>query len=66
MRLCFIGWILAAIAIVVWGVTFPSTRVLLEEFSVFEINIVPFAIAWALLWTDETKKCTIPINKSVQ
>ena len=60
------GWMAAAIAIVVWGVTFACTRVLLEEFSALEINIAPFARACVLLWTDETKKCTIPINKSVQ
>ena len=29
-----------------WGVTFASTRVLLEEFSALEINIVRFAAAW--------------------
>ena len=39
------GWIAAAIAIVVWGVTFASTRVLLEEFSALEINIARFALA---------------------
>ena len=43
------GWIAAAIAIGVWGVTFASTRVLLEEFSALEINIARFALAWVAL-----------------
>ena len=43
------GWIAAAIAIVVWGVTFASTRVLVEEFSALEINIARFALAWVAL-----------------
>ena len=43
------GWIAAAIAIVVWGVTFASTRVLLEEFSALDISIARFALAWVAL-----------------
>ncbi len=44
-----IGWLSAGVAILVWGVTFASTRVLLEDFSALEINIVRFALAWAVL-----------------
>ena len=44
------GWLSAGIAIAVWGVTFASTRVLLEDFSALEINIVRFALAWVALW----------------
>lgn len=43
------GLLSAVVAIVVWGVTFASTRVLLEEFSALEINIVRFALAWVAL-----------------
>lgn len=43
------GWLLASVAIVVWGVTFASTRVLLEEFSALEINIARFGLAWVAL-----------------
>lgn len=43
------GWIAAGVAIGVWGVTFASTRVLLEEFSALEINIARFGIAWVAL-----------------
>ena len=43
------GWIAAGVAIAVWGVTFASTRVLLEDFSALEINIARFALAWVAL-----------------
>lgn len=49
MRWRFPGWLSAVIAIVVWGVTFASTRVLLEEFSALEINIARFGLAWVTL-----------------
>lgn len=44
------GWISAAVVILLWGITFVSTRVLLEEFSALEIQIGRFAIAWVVLW----------------
>ncbi len=45
----FRSWAAVAAVILVWGVTFASTRVLLEEFSALEINIVRFALAWTAL-----------------
>ena len=42
-------WAAVIAVIVVWGVTFASTRVLLEEFSALEINIARFALAWMAL-----------------
>ena len=50
MRHGFTGWLSAAIAIVVWGVTFASTRALLEDFSSLEILILRFSLAWMALW----------------
>ena len=44
------GWGAAAVAILVWGVTFANTRVLLEDFSALEINILRFGLAWLVLW----------------
>ena len=44
------GWVFAAVAIVVWGVTFASTRVLLEDFSSLEILVLRFSLAWSALW----------------
>ena len=46
----FSGWLPAAIAIVVWGVTFASTRMLLADFSALEILVLRFSIAWVALW----------------
>jgi len=45
-----LAYLAAAFAIVVWSVTFASTRALLVEFSAFEILIVRFVLAWAALW----------------
>ena len=44
------GWGAAAVAILVWGVTFANTRVLLEDFSALEINLLRFGLAWLALW----------------
>ena len=44
------GWVFAAIAIVVWGMTFASTRSLLADFSSLEILVLRFSLAWAALW----------------
>ena len=44
------GWGAAAVAILVWGVTFANTRVLLGDFSALEINILRFGLAWLALW----------------
>jgi drug/metabolite transporter (DMT)-like permease len=44
------GWGAAAVAILVWGVTFANTRMLLEDFSALEINILRFGLAWLVLW----------------
>ena len=43
------GWGAAAVAILVWGVTFANTRVLLEDFSALEINVLRFGLAWLAL-----------------
>ena len=50
MRRLFSGWLPAAVAIVVWGVTFASTRMLLADFSALEILVLRFSLAWAALW----------------
>ena len=46
----FKGWIAAIFTIIVWGVTFASTRALLENFSSLEILVLRFSLAWAALW----------------
>lgn len=47
--ICWTSWIYAAIAIVVWGMTFVSTRALLEDFSSLEILLLRFFLAWVSL-----------------
>ena len=49
------GWGAAAVAILVWGVTFAHTRILLEDFSALEINLIRFGLAWLVLWLRSTK-----------
>ena len=44
-----LGWLLTVFALVVWGVTFASTRALLVDFSPLEIQLVRFSLAWLAL-----------------
>ena len=46
----FRAWVVAAIVILVWGMTFANTRALLEDFSALEILVGRFALAWGVLW----------------
>ncbi|MGN0855174.1 MAG: DMT family transporter [Kiritimatiellia bacterium] len=55
----FKGWIAAAFTLIVWGVTFVNTRILLTEFSALEIQLLRFALAWGTLaligWTQRKR-----------
>ena len=56
----FKGWIAAAFTLIVWGVTFVNTRMLLTEFSALEILLLRFALAWgmlALIGLVQRKRC---------
>lgn len=44
------GLTAAGCVILFWGVTFASTRVLLEDFSALEIQLIRFGLAWFVLW----------------
>lgn len=44
------GTALAALAILVWGVTFVNTKALLDAFSALEILFLRFLLAWLALW----------------
>ena len=46
----FRAWVVAAVVILVWGITFVNTRALLGDFSALEILVVRFALAWVALW----------------
>ena len=58
----FKGWIAAIFTIIVWGVTFASTRALLEDFSSLEINIARFALAWVALACAAKVPCDLPLE----
>ncbi len=58
------AYLAAVFAIVVWGVTFASTRSLLEEFSALEILVLRFALAWAALRTWEA--CCLRRSRAVR
>lgn len=45
-----ISGLLSLVCVIIWGVTFVSTRALLEEFSALEIMVGRFALAYAALW----------------
>lgn len=45
-----------AFAIVVWGVTFASTRALLADFSSLEILVLRFSLAWMALWQSKVRR----------
>ena len=44
------GILFGVITVVIWGVTFVNTKVLLDDFSAFEILFLRFAAAYAALW----------------
>ena len=47
------AYLAAAFAIVVWGMTFANTRMLLEDFLALEIQLLRFFLAWEVLWVWE-------------
>src|SRR5574344_187645 len=44
------GIVLAAVSVLIWGITFVSTKYLLRSFSALEILILRFIAAYAGLW----------------
>ena len=50
------GFFTAALVILFWGVTFASTRVLLEDFSALEIQVIRFGLAWFVLWLASARR----------
>lgn len=49
----------AVLSILIWGVTFVSTRVLLEEFSALEIMVGRFVLAYEVLWLIAPKRMKV-------
>ena len=48
-RVLCLHWLCAIFSIIIWGVTFASTRLLLLDFSSLEILVLRFAVAWLVL-----------------
>ena len=44
------GFLLCAVTVLIWGVTFVNTKALLADFNSFEILFVRFAVAYVSLW----------------
>jgi len=44
------GFACGLLTVLIWGVTFVNTRVLLEDFNSYEILVLRFAMAYAALW----------------
>lgn len=59
-----IHWLIVALVIVIWGVTFASTRALLGGFSALEILALRFGLAFAALalasWLRPRQLCRTP------
>ena len=53
------GIILGIITILIWGVTFVNTKVLLNDFNSFEILFLRFAVAYAALWAIRPRRFSV-------
>jgi len=57
------GYILAAVAIFLWGITFVCTKALLQDFSAFEILFFRFIVAYLGLWIIRPKPLVLKDKK---
>ena len=53
------GIILGIITILIWGVTFVNTKVLLDDFNSFEILVIRLALAYAVLWAIKPRRFSV-------
>ncbi|MBO7141804.1 MAG: EamA family transporter, partial [Bacteroidales bacterium] len=60
-----IGYLLGAFSIIVWGVTFVSTKALLTDFSALEILLFRFVAAYVALWIIRPKVEKIPFKENI-
>ena len=44
------GISICVVTILIWGVTFVNTKVLLNDFTAYEILFLRFAVAYGALW----------------
>lgn len=54
------GFFIAAVTILIWGITFVNTRALLADFNSYEILYIRFATAYAALWALAPRRLRIP------
>ena len=54
-----LGLIFCALTILIWGVTFVNTKVLLADFNSFEILVIRFALAYAVLWAIKPRRFSV-------
>jgi len=59
----FTGYILAALSIFLWGITFVCTKSLLKDFSAFEILFFRFIVAYIGLWIIKPKPLVLKNKK---
>ena len=59
----FTGHIMAAISVVIWGTTFNSSKILLEEISQIELLLLRFVIGYIILWIMSPRKMEVTDRK---
>jgi len=56
----WLGALMVAFAVTVWGVTFVNTKALLVSFSALEIQVLRFALAYVALWIVYPRRVRVP------
>lgn len=64
-RETFLGYLFAAITILVWGSTFISSKILLEYYSPAQIMLTRFLLAYFALWIVRPKKLVLSIKQEI-
>ena len=60
-----LGHFAAIFCILVWGLTFISTKILLRDFAPFQILFIRFLIGWLALWAAAPKKISTNNKKDL-
>lgn len=58
-----VGHVMAMISVIIWGTTFISSKVLLDDFSPVELLIFRFVIGWIALWFMRPKRLVLKNKK---
>lgn len=57
------GHIMAAISVVIWGTTFISSKILLDDFSPIELLLLRFVIGYIILWIMSPRQMKVTDRK---